>query len=287
MTQLENMNDVQFLAKKNAEITKLKLIQAGLILVIIALAVTISVIAILSRISQPAPEPKVDVIQRATFCDGKYSVHIPEGFKDCDKKPTITAGEPFVYNTTGKKLVANGANVKFQLVCELKGNEQLTSLGEVYSNIPAGDYNLKRTYTIPINSRIMSSDNCTFQSIATYTFYQADQAGTERSFDVMEVGRSNPFKLVVPEDAEPTATTQSTNNVPQPVQQQNVAVVPQSSTTAQPASDPIDTTNQPEGNGSTGGSSNGIISQTLQPTTTFLDNTLDPLLKLPNTKVVH
>lgn len=205
MTHLDNMNDVEFLARKNAEITRLKLIQAGLILLVIALAITIAAIALISRFGNPTAEPSIDVIQREAF-DGKDStIRIPNTYQPGDKTPTITAGESFTYNTKGKKLQDVGGVVSYQLNCKIDGIEQLTSLGEAYSNLGRGDFNTTRAFTIPISSRLQNSDHCRLQTITTYTFYQSDQGGTLRPINVTEIGMSNEFKLRIPEDVEPDA----------------------------------------------------------------------------------
>lgn len=193
MTQLENMNDVQFLAKKNAEITRLKLIQAVLIIIVILLAVVIAAIALLSRFSQPTPTPTLDVISRESV-----------NGKDCKNltfPKVVTAGKPFKYTTCGKKLVDADATVTYQLTCNINGAQQTTPLGTIYSKFPKGEFDRQVSSTIPVSTRILNSPKCRFISIPVYTFYQTDQGGNQRSFDVKEPIESTEFKLIVPEDA--------------------------------------------------------------------------------------
>jgi len=220
MTQLENMNDVQFLAKKNAEITRLKLIQAGLILVVIALASAIAVIAIASRFQEPKPSPNVDVITRK-----------PVNGKDCSvlKFPkVVTAGEPFQYTTCGQKLIAVDATVLYQITCDVEGSQQLVPLGTAYSDFKTGEFEVTRTFSIT-STRLQNSDKCYFESVPTYTLYQVDNSGAQRSFEVREPIKSTEFKLIVPEDQQAvtvTPTRSSTSQSPEGGQRQTIAANP-------------------------------------------------------------
>lgn len=248
MTRLDNMDDVQFLKKKNAEITRLKLIQAGLILVVIALAVTIAAIALLSRFGQPTPTPTVDVITRN-----------PVHGRDCKKlafPKVVTAGESFQYRTCGQKLVEADATVNYQLTCDVEGAQQTTPLGNVYSDFGKGVFDRVVSSTIPVSTRIQSSPKCHFTSIPVYTFYQVDQGGNQRAFDVKEPIDSTDFKLIVPEDAVQQlsggASTSSTRKQPDVTNRQQVATTNPGG--SKENTNPTTTTSGGTGGGNGGGS---------------------------------
>jgi len=170
-------------------------VRTGLIVMFSLLMVSYGVLVVfyvnsLYNATVASPNPPVDVIVRTPYELGN-TIKAPE---------IVTAGEPFVYETRGKKLVENGGTVLFQMVCKIDGKtEQIVPLGEVYSNLPKGDFDIRRTYTIPVSTRQQSSDSCKLQTSTRYTFYTTDRDGSERSFDVTETGESNSFKLVVPE----------------------------------------------------------------------------------------
>lgn len=116
-------------------------------------------------------------------------------------------GEPFTYETSGKKLVENGADVRLQINCVVNSYDNPYTIGTFYSDLPKGDFNLKRSTTVPVSSKLQSSKKCKLTSVASYTFYRADRNGNETSFTVSEVGESNEFELVV-------ATQPATENKP-------------------------------------------------------------------------
>lgn len=130
----------------------------------------------------------LDVIERHEFADGS-TIRVPE---------KVVVGEPFVYETNGKKLVENGADVRLQINCLINGYDSPYTLGTFYSDLPKGDFNLKRSAVIPVTSKLESSPKCKLRSVATYTFYRADKNGNETSFNVTETGESNTFELIVP-----------------------------------------------------------------------------------------
>jgi len=140
------------------------------------------------RATQPAPSSTIDVLERHPTAKG-YDIDVPE---------VITAGVPFVYETKGKKLVQNGAEVRLQINCNVNNLEYPYTITTFYSNVKAGDFTIRRTATA-LSPRLQPSKDCTLSSIATYTFYRSDDSGNESSFTVTEVGKSNPFELIVPE----------------------------------------------------------------------------------------
>lgn len=136
-----------------------------------------------------SPEPPVDVLHRNVYDDGS-TIKVP---------PVVTAGEAFIYETSGEKLVDNQALVKLQLDCKVLGDtRQITPLGEIFSDLKKGEFNISRSFTIPVSSRLQSSDDCILMTSSAYTFYQTDRNGDERSFVVTETGRSASFRLEVP-----------------------------------------------------------------------------------------
>lgn len=216
--------DVELIARKQKEITRARLIQAALLIIIVLLVGVIATLAILSRVSLPAPEPRVDVISHNT------KLQVPD---------TITVGEPFVYTTKGTKNYENSADVRLQTLCIIDGNEVINSFSTFYSVIPKGDYELKRTTSLTQTARTLNSDNCKLQSIATYTFYLIDN-GIERSFTVTEFNESNTFRLIVPpeevsQSTQPTAAPQAAAPTPQSQQSETI---PQPEPQVQPVPQP-------------------------------------------------
>lgn len=173
---------------------KLFNIRTGLIVLFSLLMISYVILAVfyinsLYNASTASPNAPVDVIERTAYADGS-TIKIP---------PVVTAGEPFVYQTRGDKLVDTGGTVLFQMTCRVADKiEQVTPLGSIYSALPKGKFDISRSYTIAVSTRLTSSDDCRLQTIATYTFYVTDKDGSERSFDVTEKAESNSFKLVVP-----------------------------------------------------------------------------------------
>ncbi len=173
---------------------KLFSIRTGLIVLFSLLMVSYIVLAVfyinsLYNASTASPTPPVDVVQRTTYPDGS-TIKVPT---------VVTAGEPFIYETRGEKLVETGGTVSFQMACEVSvGIEQITPLGSIYSALPKGKFDIKRSYAIAVSTRLSPSDNCRLQIIAKYTFYVTDKDGSQSSFDVTDTAASNSFKLVVP-----------------------------------------------------------------------------------------
>lgn len=204
--------DVELIARKQKEITRARLIQAALLIVIVLLVGVIATLAILSRVSLPAPTPRVDVITNNT------KLQVPD---------VITVGEPFTYTSKGTKNYENSADVRLQTRCYINGNEVINSFSTFYSVIPKGEYQLKRTTSLTPTARTLNSDDCVLQSIATYTFYIIDN-GIERSFTVTEFNESNKFRMVVPPEEVSQSSPQSTvapqATVPTPQAQAPVAI---------------------------------------------------------------
>ena len=138
--------------------------------------------------SQTNTVSEIDVIERVKYADGS-TIKVPE---------VVTVGDPFVYETKGKKLVQNGADVRLQINCLVDGFDTPYTLGTFYSDLPKGDFDLKRTTTVAVSSRLQSSDKCKLTSVATYTFYRVDKDGNEVPTTVREIGESNTFRLDVP-----------------------------------------------------------------------------------------
>lgn len=170
-------------------------VRTGLIVMFSLLMISYGVLVVfyvnsLYNASVATPDPSVDVLKREPYDDQGSTIKVP---------PVVTAGEPFVYETRGEKLVDNQATVKLQLDCKVLGEtRQITPLGEIFSNLPKGKYDVSRSFTIPVSTRLQSSDDCKLQTASTYTFYTTDRSGTERSFIVTEQGYSASFRLNVP-----------------------------------------------------------------------------------------
>lgn len=131
---------------------------------------------------------EIKVVERKKYPDGS-TIKVPA---------EVTVGEPFVYEVEGKKLVQNGADVRLQVDCTINGLGTQYTVGTFYSDLPIGDFKLKKLTTIAVSSRLQTSDNCYLSSIATYQFYNVDDDGNEVQVTVREVGKSNRFKLSVP-----------------------------------------------------------------------------------------
>lgn len=245
MSAREVLTDVELLNKKNKEGKRLKLQIAVQWIIIVLLALAIAAIALVSRFNAAQPQPNIDVLKRETFGNDDSSIRIPASYEPGQERPTITAGVPFKYNTRGEKLESVAGNIAYQLNCEVDGAPSRIPLGEVFSMVPKGKFNTDVTYTIPISSRIVSSEACRLQTIVTYTFYQTDNAGNTRAIEVPEIGLSNYFRLDVPEDE--TAITTTTNNIiaQQPVSTQPAAK-PETVSPTEPITDPPETTTIPE-----------------------------------------
>lgn len=168
-------------------------IRTGLVVMFALLIVSYVVLAVvyvnsIYQATQTNSVSEIDVIQRKAYANGK-TIEVPA---------EVTVGVPFVYKTEGKKLVENGADVRLQINCIVNGFDSPYTLGTFYSNLPKGEFKLERTTTVPVSSKLSTSDNCTLTSIATYIFYRVDKNGNEVPTTVREVGESNRFKLVVP-----------------------------------------------------------------------------------------
>lgn len=170
-------------------------IRTGLVVGFALLIVSYIVLAVfyinaINKATQPSPEASVDVMQFKKQADGS-TIEVPK---------VITVGEPFRYHIEGKKLVDNGADVRQQITCRAGDNvSTVYTLGTFYSDQRKGDFNITRETTIAVSTRLQPSKNCTMQSVGTYTFYRVDSNGNETSFSVREVGESNTFELLVPE----------------------------------------------------------------------------------------
>lgn len=174
---------------------KLFTLRVGLIAMFALLIVSYSILAIfyinsIYDASQATPTPSVKVIDRTPYDDGS-TIKVP---------PVVTAGESFVYSTRGTKLVEAGGDVLFQVICKLPNDtSQITPLGSIYANLPKGKFDISRSYTIPLTTRTVSSDDCKLQTATHYIFYTTDKDGSQRSFEVVETGISNSFRLIVPD----------------------------------------------------------------------------------------
>ena len=148
------LTDIEILDKKNSEIRKLRLKNAGQWILICLLAVTIAAIALVSRFGNPTPQPNINVVDRQAFDKDGSNIRVPATYNPGDERPTITAGAPFTYNTRGKKLEAIGGNIDYQLSCKINGSEALTNIGSAYTNAPKGTFNTTRSYTILVSTRL-------------------------------------------------------------------------------------------------------------------------------------
>lgn len=154
----------------------------------------------LYNVSTATPNPPVDVLIRDKYDDGS-TIKVP---------PVVTVGEPFIYSTSGEKLVDTNALVKLQLDCKVQGDaRQITPLNEIFSRLPKGKFDVNRSFTIPVSLRLQSSDDCKLQSSSDYIFYASERDGSESSFIVTETGESATFKLLVPRQP---ATEPNQNN---------------------------------------------------------------------------
>lgn len=240
------LSDIELLSKKHKEVKRLKLQNAGLIIFVMILASAIAAISLISRFGSPAAEPTINVIDRAAFDQDGSNIRIPSTYKPGDPRPTVTAGESFVYNTQGVKLEAIGGTVTYQINCTVKGVEQLTQIGSAYSNIAKGKFDTTRSLTIPISTRLENSDSCRLQTVAKYTFYQADQTGNTRPIDVEEIGISNYFKLIIPKEEDKTSAIAPTNQSIAAAPSTTPVIQAQTEGDAQPVTEPPHQTTVPK-----------------------------------------
>ena len=180
-------------------------VRTGLIAMFSLLLISYGVLVVfyvnsLYNVSTATPTPPVDVLRREKYEDGS-TIKVPS---------VVTVGEPFVYETKGEKLVDTHALVKLQLDCKVLGDtRQITPLGEIFSSLPKGDFNVSRSFTIPVSTRLQASDDCKLQTSSDYIFYASERDGSESSFIVTETGESASFKLLVPRQP---ATEPNQNN---------------------------------------------------------------------------
>lgn len=210
------LSDVELLTKKNNQIKKLRIQAAVQWIVIIALALTIAGVALISRFGSPSAQPDIDVVTREVFDNDGSNIRVPATYEPGQELPIITAGQAFTYNTRGVKNEAVGGDIDYQLVCQIDGSEQLTNIGNAYSNAAKGKLNITRSFTISVTTRLQDSDKCRMQIIAAYIFYQRDAGGTTQPIEVKEIGTSNYFKLRVPKDAKGSQTDGFSNETVQP-----------------------------------------------------------------------
>ena len=169
-------------------------VRTGLIFMFSLLMISYGVLVVfyvnsLYNATTATPDPPVDVLIREKYDDGS-TIKVPS---------VVVVGKPFVYETKGEKLVDNKALVRLQLDCKvLGGTRQVTPLGEIFSELPKGDFTISRSFTIPVSTRLQTSDDCKLQTASTYTFYTTDRNGSERAFNVIETGESASFRLEVP-----------------------------------------------------------------------------------------
>lgn len=169
-------------------------VRTGLVVMFSLLMISYGVLIVfyvnsLYNATTATPDPPVDVLRRYKYPDGS-TIKVPS---------VVVAGKPFVYETKGEKLVENQATVKLQIDCKVLGDtRQITPLGDIFSTLPKGEFNISRSFTIPVSTRLQPSDDCKLQTASTYTFYTTDRNGSERAFNVIETGESASFRLEVP-----------------------------------------------------------------------------------------
>ncbi len=240
------MNEAELLVKKNKQIAQDKVIKLVQQIVIYVLLAGYIFLLFISRISPPEPNARIQVIDRynSLCADGeKAQICVPQ---------TIVAGESFEYKGKGKKLVSNSASIQFQVNCKVNGTESILNVGSVpYSNIPKGEFEIKRTFTIPVTTRTLPSDDCLFQSVAVYTFYQTIN-NSEQPIDIKNIGTSNHFVLQVKKESLPTTSnvnpansTAFTNSQSQTIAS-NQAVNTTPPTTINNQTPPVETPQEPE-----------------------------------------
>lgn len=202
-------SDFEILDKKNGEIKRLKLINAGLIMVTLLLLSIILFVFILSRVQPPNLNANVDVLTDVT------PLVVPS---------EIVAGEAFVYRTSGFKHTFEGFNgateaptalVKLQYTCNL-GDGKTTTFPflEFYSTSKGGKYSVARETALPISARVKPANDCKLQSYSVYTLYITGKDGRTEEINFIERNESNPFKLVVNDDVVINSIPQNVSQAP-------------------------------------------------------------------------
>ena len=159
-------------------------------------------ILIVSRLTPPAVQPKIDPLARDKI--GGYELQVPK---------VVTVGEQFNYRAKGTKNVESQPEVRLQVACK-DGDALVVQTISTYTSIGVakGPFDIKRTTSIPVSTKNIESKDCKLQSISTFTFYTVDANGNQSSFQVPETAESNPFELRLPKSTENTSSTSSTNS---------------------------------------------------------------------------
>lgn len=128
----------------------------------------------------PTPDSNIKVIK-----DAKITV------------PTrIVEGETFEYRSQGTKLIQAPADIRMQMVCKVNGADSIITVATYASNRPIGYYDSKRITAVSPSSKLISSNDCYFQFVTTYTVYQKSNDGTVRPIDVVTIVKTNHFEFV-------------------------------------------------------------------------------------------
>jgi len=256
-------NDIELLGRKNAEQKRLKMINAGLVVLVLILVSVLCFLVVVSRISDPTPDPKVEVIRNA-------KVVVPS---------TIEVGKEFTYTSTGEKLIEAIADIRVQLLCTTNAVQNIVPLTNFSSARPVGKYTATRSFAIPVSVRIHAADDCKLQFINTYTLYQTKN-GQLNTIVLNIITNSNTFKLTVPDDYDQLvslnpnsdASPLAPNIVSSSEQNPNVAKYSPTPVTEQP------TPTKTSGQGSGIAPTNPITTVPEQPETRFIRRVIDNVL---------
>lgn len=259
-------SDLDILENKNAQLKKQKLITAGLIILSLLLLSLVMFMVITSRLQPPSDQPTVKVLDRNLY-EGKYGLKVPS---------VITVGELFDYQTSGTKYVENNPEVRLQTVCVVKGSQVIQTIGTFTSvGVGKGDFDIKRSTSVPPSTKNVESDDCELQSIATYTFYTVDENGNESSFNVSETAQSNKFKLIIPEDVDEMSVSSSSSTVSNQNKTGSTSTQPENLNVAQSNTPPNNSSGN-ENEPNEDDNPNGVVPE--QPEPRFIRRTVNGVL---------
>ncbi len=195
-------DSLELVEMKNREMTKLKITNAGLVVLTVLMLVVVLFVALASRIAPPSLNANVDVLKDVT------PLVVPA---------EIVSGEPFTYTATGFKNKFEAQNgvqesptafVRLQYTCELAdGVTNTFPFLEFYSNVKSGHYEVKRETALPVTPRVKSADRCFMESYAEYKLFVTNKSGETNEINFTEKNRSNYFRLIV----KPVETSDTTN----------------------------------------------------------------------------
>lgn len=127
----------------------------------------------------PIPDSKIVVVR-------DVKITVPNEIKE---------GQAFEYRSQGEKLIEAPADIRMQMICRVGVADNIVTVATFSSNRPVGTYDSKRVTAVSPSSKLVSSNDCHFQFVTTYTVYQKANDNTVRPIPVTKITDTNHFKF--------------------------------------------------------------------------------------------